>query len=68
MFKNQIVNHIKKCLYDDKKLPLLRATCVREASQTIAIVISDNLALNSTAKIKMALDRLSQRFGVRGAF
>ena len=65
MFKNQIINLRNKCPYDDRKLPLLRAPCVRKASQTIAIVISDSPVLNSTAKIKMALDRLSQRFGGR---
>ena len=51
---------MNKCPNDDEKLPLLRVSCVREASQTIAIVISDSHALNSTAKVKMALDRLSQ--------
>ena len=68
MFENQIVNLMKKCPYDDKKFPLLRASCVREALQTIAIVISDSPALNSTAKVKMASDRLPQRFGVSGGF
>ena len=59
MFKNQIVNLMNKCPYDDRKLPLLRASCVRKVSQTIAIVISESSALNSNEKVKMAFDRLS---------
>ena len=51
---------MNKCPNDDEKLPLLRVSFVREASQTIAIVISDSHALDSTAKVKMALVRLSQ--------
>ena len=65
MFKNQIVDFMNKCPYDNKKLLFLRAFCVREASQTIAFVISDSPALDSNAKVNMALDRLCQRFGIR---
>ena len=68
MFYNQIMNLMSRCPYQDRRLPLLRAACVRTASQTIAVVISDTPGLNDDAKIKMALDRLSQRFGVHGGF
>ena len=45
LFKNRIINLTNKCPYADRKLLLLRASCVRKASQTIAIVISDSSAL-----------------------
>ena len=45
MFKNQIINLMERCPYPDRKLPLLRAACVRAAAQTIAMVISDTLGL-----------------------
>ena len=66
MFKNQIVDLIKKCPYDEK-LRLLRVFCVHEALQTIAIVISDSPTLESHAKMDMALDRVSQPFSVNMA-
>ena len=59
---------MNKCPYDDRKLSLLRAPCVRQALQTIDIIIFDCPALNSKAKVKMGLDRLSQRFGTRRGF
>ena len=49
-------------------MPLLRASCVREALQTMAIVLSKSSAFGSHAKMNMGSDRLSQRFGVRGRF
>ena len=42
--------------------------CVRAAAHTIAVVISDTPGFDDEAKISMAFDRLSQRFGVRGGF
>ena len=68
LFKNQIINLMERCPYPDRKLPLLRAACVRAAAHTIAVVISDTPGFDDEAKISMAFDRLSQRFGVRGGF
>ena len=68
MFKHQIMNLMERCPYPDRKLPLLRAACVRAAAHIIALVISDTPGFDDKAKISMAFDRLSQRFGVRGGF
>ena len=68
MFKNQKLNLMERCPYPDRKLPLLRAACVRAAAHTIAVVISDTPGFDDEAKISMAFDRLSQRIGVRGGF
>ena len=62
------MNLLARCPYLDRKLPLLRAACSHTATQTIAVVISDNPGFNDDAKINMALNRLSQRFGVHGRF
>ena len=35
MFKNQIMNLMERCPYPDRKLPLLRAACVRAAAQLL---------------------------------
>ena len=68
MFYNQIINLLARCPYSDRKLPLLRAACLHTAAQTIAVVISDTPGFDNDAKINMALNRLSQRFGVHGGF
>ena len=68
MFKNQIMNLMERCPYPDRKLPLLRAACVRAAAHTITVVIFDTPGFDDEAKISMAFDPLSQRFGVRGGF
>ena len=68
MFYNQIMNLLARCPYSDRKLPLLRAACLHTAAQTIAVVISNIPGFDDDAKINMALNRLSQRFGVHGGF
>ena len=57
MFKNQKLNLMERCPYPDRKLPLLRAACVRAAAHTIAVVISDTPGFDDEAKISMAFDR-----------
>ena len=66
MFYNQIMNLLARCPYSDRKLPLLRAACLHTASQTNAVFISDNPGFDDDSIINMALNRLSQRFGVHG--
>ena len=68
MFYNQIMNLMVRCSYPDRKLPILRAACVRSAAQTIAVVISDTPGFNDNTKIAMGLSRLEQRFGRSGGF
>ena len=68
MFYNQIMNLLARCPYSDWKLLLLRAAYLHTAAQTIAVLISDTPGFDDDAKINMALNRLSQRFGVHGGF
>ena len=60
------MNLLDWCPYSDRKLPVLRAACLHTAAQTIAVVISNTSGFDEDAKINMALNRLSQRFGVHG--
>ena len=62
------MNLLAKCPYSNRKLPLLRAACLHTAARTIAVVISDTPGFDNDAKINMALNRLSQRFGVHSGF
>ena len=47
---------------------MLQAACTRTAAQTIANLTSDAPGLSEKDRIEMTLERLSQRFGVRGGF
>ena len=68
MFYNQIMTLMARCPYPERKLPILRAACVRSAAQTIAVVISDTPGFNDNTKIAMGLSRSEQRFGRSGGF
>ena len=68
MFYYQIMNLLARCPYSDRKLPLLRAACSHTTGQTIAVVISDTPGFDDDANINIALNRLSQKFGVHGRF
>ena len=64
MFYNQIINLFERCYYSDRKLALLRASCVWTAAQTIAVVISGTPGFKDEIKNNMALKRLTQGFRV----
>ena len=69
MLYNQIMNLTAQYPYPDRKLPLLRASCVRTAAHTIAAVIfSDTSNFVGETKINMGLSRLFQRLRRSGGF
>ena len=47
---------------------MLQAACVGLAGQTIANLVADTPGLSEARRIEMPLERLLQRFGVRGSF
>ena len=57
---------LNRYYYLDHKLALLHAVCVRTTAQTIAVVILNTPGFKDDIKINMALNRLAQRFGVKG--
>ena len=67
-FKNCMYALMDSCPFEGARLILLQAACARTAVQTIANLTSDTPGLSEKDRIKMSLERLSQRFGVRGGF
>ena len=67
-FRNRIYGLMDSGPFEGARLTLLQAACARTAAQTIANLISDTPGLAEKDRIEMSLERLSQRFGVRGEF
>ena len=67
-FKNRIKALMASCPFKTYRLTLLQAACVRTATQIIANLVADTPGLSEEDRISMSLERLSQRFGVRGGF
>ena len=67
-FKNCIYALMDSCPFEGVRLTLLQAACARTAAQTIANLTFDTPGLSEKDRIEMSLERLSQRFGVRGGF
>ena len=56
------------CPFENSRLTLLQAACVGLAGQNISNLVADTPGLSEARRIEMSLERLSQRFGVRGGF
>ena len=56
------------CPFKNLHLTLLGCSCVGLAGQMIANIVADTPGLSEIQRIDMCLERLSQRFGVRGGF
>ena len=56
------------CPFENSRLILLQAACVGLAGQNIANLVADTPGLSEARRIIMSLERLSQRFSVRGGF
>ena len=67
-FHNRIKALINSCLFENSRLTLLQAACVGLAGQNISNLVADTPGLSEARRIEMSLERLSQRFGVRGGF
>lgn len=67
-FRNRIKALIDSCPFTSSHLTLLQAACVGLAGQHISNLVADTPGLSEDRRIEMSLERLSQRFGVRGGF
>ena len=67
-FHNRIKALMDSCPFENSRLTLLQAACVGLAVQNISNLVADTPGLSEARRIEMSLERLSQRFGVRGGF
>ena len=67
-FHNRIKALMDSCPFENSRLTLLQAACIGLAGQNIANLVADTPGLSEARCIEMSLERLSQRFGVRGGF
>ena len=67
-FHNRIKALMDSCPLENSRLTLLQAACVGLAGQNISNLVADTPGLSEARRIEMSLERLSQRFGVRGGF
>ena len=67
-FHNRIKALMDSCPFENSRLTLLQAACVGLAGQNISNLVADTPGLSEARRIEMSLERLSQRFGVRGGF
>ena len=67
-FKNRINVLMGSYPFEGARLTMQQAACARTAAPAIANLTSDTPDLSEKNRIKMPLERSSQRFGVRGGF
>ena len=67
-FHNRIKALMDSCPFENSRLTLLQAACVGLAGQNISNLVADTPGLSEARRIEMSLERLLQRFGVRGGF
>ena len=52
--------------YDERRLEILRASCVGKPRETVTLFCAPMKSMNTSQRIEKALDRLRQRYGVSG--
>ena len=59
---------MEKSPYDDRKLEVLRASCVGQPREIVNLFCAPMKNMSTNQRIEKAIDRLRQRYGVSGGF
>jgi len=63
-YKNQIWKLMEESPYDEKRLEVLRASCVGQPREMVNLLCAPMRNMNTLTRIERALERLKQRYGV----
>ena len=56
------------CPFEEMRLTVLQSSCRNLGLQVIIKIVADSPGASEEDRIKMCLDRLKQKFGIRGNF
>ena len=65
-YENQVRRLMDKSPYDERRLEILRASCVGEPREMVTLFCVPMKGMTTSQRIEKALDRLRQRYGVSG--
>ena len=65
-FENQIRKLMAESPYDERRLEVLRASCVGQPREMVNLFLAPMKNMSTSQRIEKALDRLRQRYGVSG--
>ena len=56
------------CPFEGMRLKILKSFCINLTLQEIMKIVADSSGMSEEDRIKMCLDRLEQKFGIRDGF
>ena len=56
------------CPFEGMRLKILESSCINLTLQVIMKIVADFSVMSEEDRIKMCLDRLEQKFGIRDGF
>ena len=65
-FKNQIQKLMNQCPIIERRLEVLKAACVGQPREMVNLFFGPMQGLSTSERVKKALERLSERYGVPG--
>ena len=65
-YENQIRRLMHESPYDERRLEVLRASCIGQPREMVNLFFAPMRNMNASRRIERALDRLRQRYGVSG--
>ena len=65
-YENQVRRLMDESPYDERRLKILRASCVGEPREMVTLICAPMKSMTTSQRIEKALDCLRQRYGVSG--